>query len=203
GIETFRVLSYFSFFVLLALAFHFFIVLPLILRLIAKVSPLAHYKAMLPAIITAFSTSSSSATLPVTMECLEKNASVPNKIASLVAPLATSVNLTGTAIFVFMSSAFIAKISGLPLDFYTQLSLFLLTFFISFGVAPIPSGCLIATMIVLKALGLNGESVAIIVAIDRFLDMFRTTVNVFGTSVSTVLVGRLVGEKAILKKDQG
>ena len=199
GIETVRLLGYFSLVIIAGLLILFFIVMPLVLRFVAKVNPLLHYKAMLPAIITAFSTSSSSATLPITIDCLEKNANVSNKITSLVTPLASSVNLMGTALFVFLTSTFLAKASGMVIDFPTQILIFLLTFLTTFGVAPIPSGCLVSTMIVLKALGLPVELIAPIFAIDRFLDMIRTSTNVFGASVSTVTVGKLVGEKNILK----
>lgn len=199
GLETLKLLGYFSLFSLTGLMLLLFVVLPLFLRLVAKVNPFAHYKAMLPAIITAFSTSSSSATLPITIECLEKNAKVSNKITSLVTPLATSVNLTGTAIFVFLAAAFLSKVGGSPVGFSMQILLFILTFLTTFGVAPIPSGCLVSTMIVLNAVGLPAGLIAPLFTIDRFLDMFRTTTNVFGTSVSTITVAKFAKEKEVLK----
>ena len=199
GADTIKLLGYFSLFIFGGLLILFFIVMPLVLRFVAKVNPLLHYKAMLPAIITAFSTSSSSATLPITIDCLEKNANVSNKITSLVTPLASSVNLMGTSLFVFLTSTFLARAFGVMIDFPMQILIFLLSFLTTFGVAPIPSGCLVATMVVLKALGLPVELIAPIFAIDRFLDMARTSTNVFGTSVSTVIVSKLAGEKNVLK----
>ncbi len=194
GLETLKQLGYFSLFTLTGLLILFLVIFPLVLKFAAKVQVFKHFKAMLPAIVTAFSTSSSSATLPVTIECLEKNAKIPNKITSLVTPLATSVNLTGTALFVFLSVFFLAKASGLELNFSNQLMIFFLTFLTTLGVAPIPSGCLVSAMIILKALGLPVELIAPIFAIDRFLDMPRTTVNVFGNSVSTTVVAHLSGK---------
>lgn len=194
GFQTLKSLGFFWIVMMGSFAIHFFITLPLLLKFLGKINPLAHMKAMGPALITAFSTSSSSATLPVTMDCLEKKIGVSNKIASLVAPLGASINLSASAMYVFIISTFIASAYGLPLSFNTQFTIFLLSFLTTLGVACVPSGSLITIILVLKTIGLPAESIGIVVAVDRFIDMFRTMTNVFGTSCCAVIVAKLENE---------
>jgi len=201
GFAAFEPLIVFFFTVLAALAAHMFIVLPLLLKLAAGVSPLRHYRAMSPALLTAFSTASSSATLPITMECVEKKAGVSNQTTSFVLPLGATVNMDGTALYECVAALFIAQAYGLELDFATQFTVVLVALLTSIGVAGIPAASLVAITIILTAIGLPIEAVGLILAVDRILDMCRTSVNVFSDSCGAVLVGRFEGETGILTKD--
>ncbi|MDX2504893.1 MAG: dicarboxylate/amino acid:cation symporter [Gammaproteobacteria bacterium] len=198
--ELFSSLALFMLSVLLALAIHAFIVMPIILSTLAKVNPLRHIKAMLPAMLTAFSTASSSATLPITMECVEKNAGVSNKTSSFVLPLGATINMDGTALYECVAAVFIAQAYGLELTFMTQFTIVLIALLTSIGVAGIPSASLVAITIVLSAIGLPLEAIGLILAVDRILDMFRTSVNVFSDSCGAVVIAKSEGETGILEK---
>jgi Na+/H+-dicarboxylate symporter len=200
GFAAFAPLAWFFFTVLAALAVHFFIVLPLLLRLIGHVSPLHHYKAMAPALLTAFSTASSSATLPLTLECVEKNAGVSNRTSSFVLPLGATVNMDGTALYECVAAMFIAQAYGLELSFATQFTVVLLALFTSIGVAGIPAASLVAIAIILGSIGLPLEGIALILAVDRILDMCRTAVNVYSDSCGAVIIARLEGEEGVLQE---
>ena len=197
--ELFNSLAAFVAAVLLALALHTFVVMPLVLYLVARVNPFRHIKAMAPAMLTAFSTASSSATLPITMECVEKNAGVSNKTSSFVLPLGATVNMDGTALYECVAAMFIAQAYGLDLTFTTQFSIVLVALLTSIGVAGIPSASLVAITIILTAIGLPLEALGLILAVDRILDMFRTSVNVFSDSCGAVVIARLEGEQGILQ----
>ncbi len=191
-------LGKFVFTVVAALAFHALVTLPLALRLLARVSPWRHFRAMAPALLTAFSTASSSATLPLTLECVEKNARVSNRTASFVLPLGATVNMDGTALYECVVAMFIAQLYGLELSLVTQFTIVLIALLTSIGVAGIPSASLVAITIILAAIGLPLEAIGVVLAVDRVLDMLRTAVNVFSDSVGAVLVARMEGEKDIL-----
>lgn len=198
GAEAFLSLAWFTLTVILALLIYAGIVLPLLLKFVAKVSPIAHFRAMGPALLTAFSTSSSAATLPLTLECLEKRANVSNRICSFAVPLGTSVNLTASALFICITVFFIAQVYHVPMGFGSIITVFLLVVFSSFGLAGIPSACLIGAVLVLNALNLPADAIGLVLAVERILDMCRTTVNVFGTSCCAVLVARSEGETNVL-----
>ncbi len=185
--------------VVFALLFHVAVVLPILLRFVAGVNPIRHYQAMAPALLTAFSTASSSATLPLTMECVEKNAGVSNRTSSFVLPLGATVNMDGTALYECVAAMFIAQAYGLELTFTTQFIIVLVALLTSIGVAGIPAASLVAITIILAAIGLPLEALGLILAVDRILDMFRTAVNVFSDSVGAVVVARLEGETEILQ----
>jgi Na+/H+-dicarboxylate symporter len=189
----------FFFTVLAALAVHFLITLPLLLRFVAGVNPLRHYRAMAPALLTAFSTSSSASTLPLTMECVEKNAGVSNRTTSFVLPLGATVNMDGTALYECVAAMFIAQAYGLDLPFAVQFTIVLTALLTSVGVAAIPSASLVAISVILAAIGLPAEGIAMIMLTDRILDMFRTAVNVYSDSCGAVVIGRLEGEQGILQ----
>jgi Na+/H+-dicarboxylate symporter len=203
GIAAFMPLLSFFLTVLAALAIHFFVTLPLILLLVGRVNPLRHYQAMVPALLTAFSTASSSATLPVTMDCVENRAGVSNRTSSFVLPLGATVNMDGTALYECVAAMFIAQAYGVHLGFAEQFSVVLLALLTSIGVAGIPAASLVAISIILTAVGLPLEGIGLILAVDRVLDMCRTSVNVFSDSCGAVLVGRLEGESGILQKSPG
>ena len=200
GVDAFMPLAIFFFTVLAALAVHFLGTMYLILRFVAKVNPLMHYKAMSSALLTAFSTSSSSATLPLTMECVEKKAGVSNRVSSFTLPLGATVNMDGTALYECVAAMFIAQAYGLDLSLATQFTIVIVALLTSIGVAGIPSASLVAITIILATIGLPLEGIGLILAVDRVLDMCRTAVNVFSDSVAAVVIGRLEGETQILQK---
>lgn len=199
GLDSLKALAIFFTTVVVGLSIFMFVGLPLLLKFVAKVNPLNHFRAMAPALITAFSTSSSSATLPVTIECVEKRAGVSNRICSLVIPLGTSINMSGSALYECVAALFIAQVYGLELSFTTQFSVVLLSLVTSIGVAGIPSASIVAIIVILKALGLPAEGIGLLFAVDRILDMCRTTVNVFSDSCCAVLVAKTEGEKEVLE----
>jgi len=199
GVEAFQPLAVFFFTVLIALALHLLVSLPLILRFVARVSPRLHFQAMAPALLTAFSTSSSSATLPLTLDCVEQRAGVSNRVSSFTLPLGATVNMDGTALYECVAAMFIAQAYGLELSFTTQFVIVLVALLTSIGVAGIPSASLVAISIILAAIGLPMEAVGLILAVDRILDMCRTAVNVFSDSVAAVVIARLEGETGVLQ----
>jgi Na+/H+-dicarboxylate symporter len=193
-------LGTFTLTVLLALAFHMLITLPLLLRFVAGVSPWRHFQAMAPALLTSFSTASSSATLPLTMECVEKNAGVSNRTSSFVLPLGATVNMDGTALYECVVVMFLAQAYGLEMSIATQFTVVLLALLTSIGVAGIPAASLVAIAIILNTVGLPIEAIGMILVVDRILDMCRTSVNVFSDSCGAVIIGRSEGEQGILQE---
>lgn len=200
GFETLKSLALFFVTVVLALACFMFIVLPLFLKFIGRVNPLNHFRAMAPALVTAFSTSSSSASLPVTLDCAEKRAGISNKICSLVIPLGTSLNLAGSALYECVAAMFVAQVYGIEISFVTQFTVVFLALITSMGVAGIPAGSLVAVIVILKSVGLPPEGIGLFIAVDRLLDMCRTTVNVFSDTCCAVLVARSEGEQDVLTR---
>jgi len=180
--------------VILGLAFHTFVTLPLILKLIGRVSPKLHFQAMSTPLLTAFSTASSSATLPLTMEAVENKSGVSNKISSFVLPLGATVNMDGTALYECVAAMFIAQAYGIELSFAQQMIVVITALLASIGAAGIPMAGLVMMSIVLTAVGLPLEGVGLILAVDRILDMCRTAVNVFSDSCGTVVIAKTEGE---------
>ncbi|OAI10195.1 glutamate:proton symporter [Methylomonas lenta] len=174
---------------------HGFVVLPLLLFLIAKVSPLRFFKGAREALITAFATSSSSATLPVTLRCAEQHLHVNPSIAGFVIPLGATANMDGTALYEASAALFVANLAGIELDLGQQLIVFFTTMMAAIGAPGIPSAGMVTMVMVLQSVGLPAEAVAILLPIDRLLDTFRTMVNVEGDMVGSLIVQRLVKEK--------
>jgi len=202
GFDAAGPLITFSVVVLTALAIHVFLSLPLFVRLVAKCSPARLFKAVTPALLTAFSTASSSATLPVTMNNLESKGGVPNKYTAFVLPLGATVNMNGTALYECMAAIFIAQAYGVDLSFTQQFLIVAVALVTSIGVAGVPSASLVAIAIILTAVGLPVEALAVLLVFDRVLDMARTATNVFGDACCAVIVARLQGEELpILKID--
>jgi len=198
GFTAFRPLLLFFFTVLLALAAHMFIVLPLVLKYGAGVNPTSHYRAMAPAMLMAFSSASSSGTLPLTMECVEKNAGVSNRTTSFVLPLGATINMDGTALYECVAAIFLAQAYGLEMSFATQFTVVLIALLTSIGVAGIPAASLVAITVILTAIGLPVEAIGLLLVTDRILDMCRTSVNIFSDSCGAVIIGRSEGETSIL-----
>ena len=193
GFDAAEPLLTFAGVILLALLIHVLVTLPLMLRFIGRVLPYRFMRVMSPAMLTAFSTASSSATLPVTMECAEEGAKVPNRISSFVLPLGATVNMNGTALYECGAVLFLAQAYGVELGIAAQLLVVFTALITSIGVAGIPSASLVAIAIILAAVGLPVEAIAVLFVFDRVLDMARTSVNVFGDSCCAIIVARLEG----------
>ncbi len=194
---------------LAALLVHFLGVMPLVLAFVARVNPLRHYKAMTPALLTAFSTSSSSATLPLTMDCVEKRAGVSNRVAGFTLPLGATVNMDGTALYECVAAVFICQAFGVDLSITQQFIIVLTALLTSVGVAGVPSASLVAIAVILGGVqnGLASRGIevdliagmALLFVFDRPLDMCRTAVNIFGDSVGAVTIARSEGETDVLQ----
>jgi proton glutamate symport protein len=193
GLDAAEPLLAFAGVILLALAVHTLITLPLLLRYVGGVMPYRFMQVMSPAMLTAFSTASSSATLPVTMDCAEEGAKVPNRISSFVLPLGATVNMNGTALYECGAVLFLAQAYGVELGIPAQILVVFTALITSIGVAGIPSASLVAIAIILAAVGLPVEAIAVLFVFDRVLDMARTSVNVFGDSCCAIIVARLEG----------
>ena len=188
-------LAIYSLCVLIALLFHAFVSLPLIVRFAGKAKPFAHFRNMLTPLLTAFSTSSSSATLPLTMEALEHNSGVSNKISSFTLPLGATINMDGTALYECVAAMFIAQAYGVDLSFGQQAMVVVTALLASIGAAGIPMAGLVMITVVLTAVGLPLEGIGLILAVDRILDMIRTSVNVWSDSCGAVTIARSENEE--------
>lgn len=198
GLDAIRPLALFFITVLLALGVHAFVVMPMVIRLLAQRSPWRHFQAMSPALMTAFSTASSAATLPLTLECVEKRAGVSNRTGSFVLPLGATVNMDGTALYECVAALFLAQAYGIDVSLTTQFTVVLVALLTSIGVASIPAASLVAITVILGVIGLPAEAIGLILVVDRILDMCRTAVNVWGDSVGAVLIARSEGEQDVL-----
>jgi Na+/H+-dicarboxylate symporter len=195
GLRATGPLAVFAVAVLAALALHALITLPLLLRFVGRVNPIKTLIGASKAMLTAFSTASSSATLPVTMECVEKNIGVSNKISSFVLPLGATVNMNGTALYECAAAMFIAQAYGLELTFGVQFSIVAIALLTSIGVAGVPSASLVAIAIILTAIKLPIEALGVLLVFDRILDMARTSINIWGDICCATIVARLEGEE--------
>ncbi len=173
------------------LLIHGMFVLPVLLWLLGRRNPARYAFNMGNALTTAFSTASSSATLPLTMECVEEKNEVSNRSASFVLPMGATINMDGTALYEAVAAIFIAQVYGVPLSFPQQLIIFLTATLAAIGAAGIPEAGLVTMVIVLKSVGLPLEGIGLLLSIDWFLDRFRTTVNVWGDSVGAAIIDRL------------
>jgi len=198
GFNAVGPLAVFAFTVVMALLVHVLIVLPCLLKFVGRLSPFGFFSAMAPAMLTAFSTASSSATLPITMECVEDNVGVSNKISSFVLPLGATVNMNGTALYECAAAMFLAQAYGLDLTFGVQFSIVFIALLTSVGVAGVPSASLVAIAVILGAVGLPMEAIGVLLVFDRVLDMARTSVNIFGDSCCAAIIARLEGEETKL-----
>jgi Na+/H+-dicarboxylate symporter len=170
--------------VVLGLAIMLFGVYPAMIKIFTKVSPLHFFKSILPAQTLAFSTSSSAATLPVTIDCCEKNLKLSEETTGFVLPLGATVNMDGTSLYQAVAAVFIAQVYGIDLDATAQITIVFTAVLASIGSAPVPGAGMVMLVVILQSVGLKAEGLAIILAVDRILDMCRTVVNV--TSDATV-----------------
>jgi len=197
GFEAFRSLGFYFGIVLIGLAIHATVTLPTLLYLVTRRNPFRHYKGMPPALVTAFSTCSTIVTLPLTMEAVTGNSKVSEKISSFVLPIGATVNMDGTALYECVAVIFIAQVYGFTLGFDQQLVIVVTALLASIGAASVPMSGLVMMSIILAAVGLPLEGVAIILAVDRILDMFRTMVNVLSDSCGAVIVAKWEGEEVL------
>jgi Na+/H+-dicarboxylate symporter len=174
---------------------HGLVVLPLLLYLIVRITPLHFWRGAREALVTAFATSSSSATLPVTLRCVEQHLHVKRDIAGFVIPLGATINMDGTALYEAAAALFIANLVGIELNGIQQLIVFLTAMIAAMGAPGIPSAGMVTMVMVLQSVGLPAEAIAILLPIDRLLDAFRTAVNVEGDMVGSLVVQKLVREK--------
>jgi Na+/H+-dicarboxylate symporter len=180
GTEAFASIGWFGLTVILGLLFQALVVLPLLIKFLGKGSPIALFKASIPALLTVFSTSSSSASLPVTIDCATRRAGIPKRIANFILPLGATVNMDGTALYEAVAALFIAQAYGMELSIGAQATVLVMATLAAVGTAGIPSASLVMIAVVLGALGLPLDGIGLILALDRLLDMCRSTVNVWG-----------------------
>jgi Na+/H+-dicarboxylate symporter len=186
--ELVKTLGVFSLNVVLALGMMVFLIYASLLKIFTKVKFFTFLKGILPAQILAFSTSSSAATLPVTMKCVENNLGVSEEVSSFVLPLGATINMDGTSIHQGVSAVFIAQAFGIALSLEQQLTILLTAVLASIGTAAVPGAGIIMLIIVLQSVGLDPAGLALILAVDRPLDMLRTVVNITGDSVVASVV---------------
>lgn len=196
GLKVFEALGWYMLTVAIGLSIHAFITLPLLILLLARRSPWEYVKSMMPALLTAFSTASSNGTLPLTMTCVEENAKISNRISSFVLPLGATINMDGTALYEAVAVLFIAQVTGHDLAIGQQLIVALTALLASVGAAGIPYAGTVMMYVVLNAVGLPVTYVGIILAVDRVLDMYRTSVNVWSDSTACAVVDRFEQARA-------
>ncbi|ABC45627.1 Na+/H+-dicarboxylate symporter [Salinibacter ruber] len=181
-------LGFYCLTVVIGLAIMVFVVYPIFMRLFTSISIADYFRAIAPAQLVAFSTSSSGGTLPVTMEVSEKNLGVSEQVSSFVLPLGATVNMDGTALYQAVSAVFIAQVLGISLAFTQQLNIVLIAVLASIGTAAVPSAGIVMLVVILESIGVPSAGLALILGVDRPLDMLRTTNNVTGdTMVASVV----------------
>jgi proton glutamate symport protein len=181
--------------VILALFVHFFIFLPLFAKFAGKIKPFKHMKNMSTPLLTAFSTCSSGATLPLTINAVENKSGVSNKISSFTLPLGATINMDGTALYECVAAIFIAQAYGYDLSIFSQFIIVITALLASIGAAAIPMAGLVMITVILTAVGLPLEGIGLILAVDRILDMFRTATNVWSDSCGAAIIAKSEGEK--------
>ncbi len=201
GLEAFKPLGLYALTLACGLTIHLFVSLPLFLRFLGGINPIIHFRNMVEPIVMAFSTSSSGATLPVTINAVENKVGVSNRVSSFVLPMGATVNMDGTALYECAGVLFIAQAMGVSLGLEQQLLVVMTALLASIGAAAVPSAGLVVIFIVLEAVNLTGPQVELLVgamlAVDRPLDMFRTVVNVFSDSCGAAIIARSEGETGV------
>ena len=201
GPGSFKALGLYALVLCLGLTFHLFVVLPLVLRLLGGIDPRIHFRNMVQPMCMAFSTSSSGATLPVTIDAVRNRVGVSNRVTSFVLPMGATVNMDGTALYQCAGVLFIAQVMGVAMGVEQQALIVVTALLASIGAAAVPSAGLVVIFIVLETVNLTGPQVALIVgamlAIDRPLDMYRTVVNVFSDSCGAAVIARSEGEAEV------
>ncbi|HYE57598.1 MAG TPA: dicarboxylate/amino acid:cation symporter [Rhodothermales bacterium] len=197
GFEVLRSLGLYVVIVLVGLALHLFVVIPALSGLLAKVHPLVFLRRSRALMVTAFSTSSSNATLPTTIRTAEQEFGVPREIAGFVLPLGATMNMNGTALFEGMTVLFLAQVFGVDLSLGTQLVVIVLSVITAVGVAGVPGGSIPLLVLVLEMVGVPGAGIALILGVDRILDMSRTVPNVCGDLLTSLVIARSEGAELV------
>ncbi|NPA40492.1 MAG: dicarboxylate/amino acid:cation symporter [Thermodesulfobacteria bacterium] len=192
GLGIFVVLAKYAFTVILGLFIHAFITLALIGWIIGKYNPYSYFLKVREALLLAFSTASSAATLPVTLKVAEEKGRVKKEVAGFVLPLGATINMDGTALYEAVAAVFIANIYGIKLSFLQLVIIFLTATLASIGAAAIPGAGMVMLTLVLSSVGIPLEGIGIILTIDRFLDMLRTAVNVWGDLNGAKIINRFI-----------
>jgi Na+/H+-dicarboxylate symporter len=196
GLDVLFVLIKYSLVVIVGLVLHVAIIYSLAIKIFSKQRVRTFFGGIRPAQLIAFSSASSSATLPVTMECTEKSLGVPGQIASFVLPLGATINMNGTALYQGVSTVFIAQVYGMNLNPIQQLTIVLTAVLASIGTAGTPAAGVITLAVVLKSIGVPLEGIALIMGVERILDMCRSVVNVTGDVSCAVVVASSEGEQS-------
>ncbi|MEO0335887.1 MAG: dicarboxylate/amino acid:cation symporter [Pseudomonadota bacterium] len=191
GLEVMKSVALYIVVVVLGYLTQFFLTYSLVVKYIIKIPIKEFYKRILPIVATAFSTSSSSATMPTTMRTLEKRFGVPESITTFSVPLGMTVNMDGTALFEVVAALFVAQVFGVPIDLMGQVTLVILVLLTSIGVAGVPGGSIPILMSAMASLGIPPEGIALVLGVDRLLDMGRTVVNVTGDSTAALYLARV------------
>ncbi len=206
GVDFFKAVGWYMTTIATGLTIHLLVVLPIIYFLFTRQNPIRQFIGMANALATVFATSSSLATLPVTMECVRRNLGVSKTVSGFVLPMGATVNMDGTALFECVGVIFIAQVMGVDLSFSQQSLIVFTALLASIGTAAIPSAGLVTIFIILETVGLKGEIVSIIVgamlAADRPLDMYRGIVNIFSDSVGAVVIANSEGESLNVKSSE-
>lgn len=201
GLGAFKALGLYALMLCCGLTVHLFITMPLVLRFLGRINPVNHFRNMVQPIVMAFSTSSSGATLPVTIDAVKNKVGVSNRVTSFVLPMGATINMDGTALYECAGVLFIAQVMGVPLSFEQQVLVVFTALLASIGAAAVPSAGLVVIFIVLQAINLTGPQVELIVgamlAVDRPLDMYRTVVNIFSDSCGAAIIAKSEGETGI------
>jgi len=195
GISIFASLSWYLLTVILALAFHFFVVIPFLYFFIRRESPYQYMRQMSPALLTAFSSASSAATLSLTMDCSQKNKVVSQKVSSIVLPLGATINMDGTALYEGVAVLFIAQLMGVDIALGQQFLILLTALLASVGAAGIPHAGLAMMVVILEVVGLPLEATGLLLAVDRVVDMARTATNVWSDSVGAAIIEKVTQNK--------
>jgi len=195
GYDILRKLLWYVLTVLAGLTIHFVLVYSALVRWLGKMNPLEFFGRIKTVVVTAFSTSSSNATLPTTMQVTERNLGVPREVAGFVLPLGATMNMHGTALFEGVTVLFIAQVFGVHLSLGAQLIVVVMAVITAIGAAGVPSGAIPLLMVVLQVVGLPPEAIALVLGVDRILDMCRTTLNVTGDVVTSLYIARSEGYK--------
>ena len=194
SVDLFIALGYYSLTVICGLLLMIFIFYPILLRTFTNIKYLDFFKAISPAQMLAFSTSSSAATLPVTMDRCENNLGISKEVSSFVLPLGATINMDGTSLYQAVAAVFIAQAFGYDLDLSSQLTIVLTATLASIGAAAVPGAGMVMLVIVLSSVGIDPEGIALIFAVDRILDMLRTVVNVTGDATVATIVASSDGQ---------
>lgn len=194
ALDLLGALGWYMFAVILGLFLHLVITYQILFKLFSKMNFLRFLRGLRPAMLLGFSTSSSSATLPVTMEVVEKNLGVHEEVASFVLPVGATINMDGTSLYQAVAAVFIAQALGLGLDWADQLTIVATATLASIGAAGVPGAGIIMLVIVLKAIDVPVEGIALILGVDRILDMLRTTLNITGDAAVAVAVASMEGQ---------